>query len=223
MPELLDSKETSDLIEKIITSADETVYLIFPVFRFSHKIYEFLKNTSNRGTGIIIVFRTDELTPVEKIHIAELHNIEVYCSSELNACCYFNESEMLFSSMNINDIHERKSGDINLYFDKINDEKIYNEIKVKCQALIESSVQLVPGNNEKSGNSNDPEIYHGFCIRCGMPVTFNLNRPYCRQCLADYKNIKTENYCHLCAEKMPVSAENPLCDRCIIKISNVKM
>lgn len=219
MAELLDSAKSSYRIEEIIKNSEEKLALLTPVFRLSEKLFGLLKEASERGVRITVIFCTDELEPVEKILISELSHIEICHSPELNARCYFNEREMIITSMSLHDIQERKNGDISMLISRSSDSSLYDNAAEFFESIHNSSVKLVTDTAETDKKpSQTAAAYHGFCIRCAMPISFNIKKPYCRQCMND-RNSETdvaaeEKYCHSCARKTSVRIEFPLCKEC---------
>ncbi|HMF32799.1 MAG TPA: hypothetical protein VKK79_15350 [Candidatus Lokiarchaeia archaeon] len=62
----------------------------------------------------------------------------------------------------------------------------------------------------------------GYCIRCGTPMTFNLENPLCNLCGGTCSAInrssaieETAYFCHGCGQSGLMSLEKPLCEQCI--------
>ena len=221
MPVILDSEKTSLFIEDIIRNAEEHLSLMLPVFKLSVPLFHLLTDAADRGVNIKILFSSDELEIYEKKAISELRNIEILCCAELNSRCYFNEKNLIITSIDLHSIFENKTGNISIGLNRKEDNSLYEDVLHLYTSLYESSIVLISENKEKTGK---PELltnpYHGFCIRCAMPISFNISKPYCRQCANQFKpesnHIITENYCHLCASKTPTSHNSPLCANCSI-------
>lgn len=58
----------------------------------------------------------------------------------------------------------------------------------------------------------------GTCIRCGIEIEFNIEKPLCRACYEVWKKHKDpeypEKYCQLCGGKHKTSLSKPLCRDC---------
>lgn len=219
MPVILDSEKTSFFIEDIIRSAEEHLSLMLPVFKLSIPLFQLLTDAAERGVSITILFSSDELEIYEKKAISELRNIEILCCAELNSRCYFNEKNMIITSIDLHSIFENKTGNISIGLNREEDKSLYEDVLHLYNSFYESSIVLITENKKKSCKPESmTNPYHGFCIRCAMPITFNISKPYCRQCANQFKpesnNIITENYCHLCASKTSTFYHFPLCDNC---------
>ncbi len=219
MPVILNSEKASQLIEEIIKHSEETLSIMIPVFRLSAPLFGLLKDAAGRGIRIKIIFSSDELDDFEKKEISELEHVEICCCTEINAKCYFNEKDMIITSVDIHNFYENKNGDISIGISKNEDEVLYEDAMQLYNSFYESSIILI-SENSKSQHKTVPaaSAYHGFCIRCAMPITFNLSKPYCRQCMNQVKeeslDNKPENYCHSCAAKTSTSLSSPQCKDC---------
>lgn len=218
MAELLDSIKSSYRIEEIIKNSGEKISLLTPVFRLSEKLFELLKEASERGVRITVIFRADELEQVEKLLLSELPHIEICHSPDLDARCYFSEKDMIITSMNLHDFHEKKGGDMSISVSRKDDLDLFDKTAELYESIYNSSVKLVSGTAKQEKKQIHGAAYHGFCIRCAMPVTYNPAKPYCRQCMNEKKEeTDTQiagNYCHSCAKKASVSVKSPLCNDC---------
>jgi hypothetical protein len=107
MAEFLTTNGTSLQIENIIIDAKTKLILVSPYLQLSKTLYERLKDASNRNVVIKIIYGKDELKPNEKNSLAELKNVEIYFFENLHAKCYFNETKMVITSMNMYEFSEK--------------------------------------------------------------------------------------------------------------------
>jgi hypothetical protein len=178
-----------------------------------------LKDAAERGVYITILFSRDELELFERSLISDLPHIEICCCAEINSKCYFNENNMLITSADLHSCHENKGGDMGVALNRKDDEILYDDAKKLYETFYEASIKLVSEkitNTEKT--ATNANAYHGFCIRCAMPISFNIAKPYCRQCMKESTeesdDDRMENYCHSCAKNNPVSRKKPQCVDC---------
>ncbi len=218
MVEILTLRESLSSFEQLIFSSKEKLNLFIPIFKFSENIFTLLQKADERGVKITIVFNTDELTAEEKIMISALKNIEVYHYPELNSRSYYNEDKMLFSSINFTDFNKNMSGEMSVLISRKNDLEMYNKAVSIYDSIIKESIMLVSSTGIDHEAVQNEQKYHGFCIRCAMPIDYNINKPYCRQCMNERKaegvTSSPEKYCHACAQKADVSESLPLCSKC---------
>lgn len=64
----------------------------------------------------------------------------------------------------------------------------------------------------------DVDDEQGTCIRCGIDIEFDPDRPFCGKCYREWAKYENEdykeNYCHDCGEKAKTSYAKPLCYDC---------
>ena len=101
--EFLTTNGISFYIENIIKEAKAELYLFMPYLQLSREFYEALKDASDRGVSIIIVYANEDLHTEEKMKLGELENLEIYHSENLNAKCCCSEENVLITSM---DMHQ---------------------------------------------------------------------------------------------------------------------
>jgi hypothetical protein len=208
--------------ENIIKNAREELYILFPYLQLSREFYEALKESSDRNVPIIIVYATEDLHTEEKLKLSEIENLEIYNCENLSAKCCCSDSSLLFGSMDFHQMALSDSLEMGILLNKLDDadlyKKIYNEIKLiigssKNMNLHKKAVEELvhPAVALK-------KIYHGVCIKCAMPVSYNLDKPYCRSCTPKNPEEETEvtagKYCHLCGTIHENYQNSLLCDTC---------
>jgi len=219
MPAILDSEKSSHYIEQIINNSEKTLSLMMPVFRLTDKLFSLLVNAAERNVQTTIMFSSDELDLFDKSRISELPHIDICHCDGLNSRCYFNEKDMIITSIELHNFHEKKSGDISIAISRIKDDTLYKDAKELFNKFYETSVIIISSKDKIRKKTTDSvNLFHGFCIRCAIPISFNLTKPYCRNCMNEIK-IKNEsserdNFCHSCAKKTDVNFNQPRCPEC---------
>jgi HKD family nuclease len=107
MAEFLTTSGTSHHIENIIMEARQKLFLVSPYLKLSKTLHERLKDASDKGVKIKIIYGKDELKPNESSSLAKLKNVELYYFENLHAKCYFNEIKMVITSMNMYEFSEK--------------------------------------------------------------------------------------------------------------------
>lgn len=233
MAEFLTTSGTSNWIENIIIDAEKQLILISPYLQISKTFYERLKDASNKGVKIIVIFGKDELKPNERNSLASLTSVELYYFENLHAKCYFNENNMVITSMNMYEFSEKNNREMGVLISKLNDgdlyKKAYNEalsIKNNSEFIAlkhEKSQYVKQEKKEEKGKvtyqtkiSTLPT--RGYCIRCGKRLKFNPNYPFCESCYSTWafwgNEEFPENQCHGCGEYTDTSMAKPLCLDC---------
>jgi phosphatidylserine/phosphatidylglycerophosphate/cardiolipin synthase-like enzyme len=228
MAEFLTTNGTSYHIEKIITGASKKLVLVSPYLQISKTFYQRLSDASKRNVSIKIIYGKDELKPNEKNSLAELKNLELLYFENLHAKCYFNEQEMVITSMNMYEFSEKNNREMGVFVTRINDKGLFDNAVNETLSIIQSSeiIQLSKTKrklfqpNNKNSNGTDKKIKpkRGYCIRCEERITYNVEKPYCRECFATWSQFENseyeENVCHSCGEFESTSMYKPECYEC---------
>ena len=229
MAEFLTTNGTSYHIENIILEAKAKLVLVSPYLQISKTFYERLKDAANHGVAIKIIYGKDELKPNERNSLAELKNLELYFFENLHAKCYFNETRMVITSMNMYEFSEKNNREMGVLIDRASDKELFEKAVNEAHSIILSSEQVLLRkadrplfNNSKrqadSSQSKPKKIIRGYCLQCEERIDYNPNKPYCADCYsiwAQYENADyEENVCHCCGEYERTSLNKPQCYPC---------
>lgn len=224
MAEFLTTNGTSYHIENIILDAKSKLILVSPYLQISKTLFERLKDASNRKVMITIVYGKDELKPNERNSLSQIGNLELYYFDNLHAKCYFNETTMVITSMNMYEFSEKNNREMGVLINSQTDATLYSKATSETQSIIQSAERIfftsTKGSTNKSAHANLPKkkTDRGYCIRCEDRISFDPNRPLCENCYstwvvygnADYE----ESVCHKCGEYNPTSMRAPQCYSC---------
>ena len=236
MAEFLTTSGISYQIERIILGAKKNLVLVSPYLQLSKTFFERIKDASNKQVRVVIVYGKDELKQEERDLLASLKGIELYYFQNLHAKCYFNDSSMVITSMNMYEFSLQNNREMGIYLQKEEDSVMFRQAVEETSSIIKSaekkefkkskpeklalrqSTQEIaskggnkPGAKKKSRNS-------GYCIRCMESIPFNPERPYCWECFSIwsvYENYEyEENVCHQCGTTEGTSMNKPECYDC---------
>ncbi len=227
MAKFLTTNGISNQIEQIIIGAEEKLVLVSPYLQISKTFFERLKDASKKNVEITIVYGKDELKSNERKSLAELDNLELLFFENLHAKCYFNENEMVITSMNMYHFSEKTNREMGVSISKDRDDELYMSAYNETRSIIESSEvkQLSKGKNKKVSKivsyKKIKEIKSGFCIRCKTEVPSNKEKPYCVSCFSVWAQYARqdyeEKYCHSCGKSKSTSFNRPECYTCFSK------
>lgn len=216
MAEFLTTSGIAYRIERIIDNSNSSLILISPYLKISNNLIERIEGASNRGVNITMIFGKGELKSGEEKRIAKIKNIELYFYKNLHAKCYFNETEMVISSMNLYEYSEKNNREMGVSILKQENEKLFEDAFKEAKSIKDASKSkmIKPPKSKTDENShrklkthkNDSKkkIITGYCIRTGIRIPFNPERPFsdkgykawARYGDEDY----SENYCHYSGE-----------------------
>lgn len=221
MAEFLTTNGISFYIDKIIKSAGVELYLLMPYLQLSLEFYEALKELSDRGVNAIIVYTNEDLHTEEKLALGELSNLEIYHSQNLNTRCCCSEESALITSMDMHQFTGNENIDMGVLFSKSEDSDMYRKITSEVKSIVNSSRNMNlhkrPIEELDQLQVKVKKVYHGFCIKCAMPISYNIKNPYCRSCMPkdDIPDGKNNGiYCHVCGTESPTSVSSPVCTVC---------
>lgn len=228
MAEFLTTNGTSYNIENIIIDAKSKLILVSPYLQISKTFYERLKDASNKNVAIKIIYGKDELKTNERNSLAELNNVELYFFENLHAKCYFNETKMVITSMNMYEFSEKNNREMGVLIDRNTDKELFDKAVKETLSIIQSAKQIALRKTDKTifvdkkqsnkNQSNYKKIIKGYCIRCETLIDYNPTRPYCGNCFSTWSQFENpdyqENVCHRCGEYEITSMNKPQCYSC---------
>ncbi len=228
MAEFLTTNGTSYHIENIIIDAKTKLVLVSPYLQISKTFYERLKDSSNNGVAIKIIYGKDELKPNERNSLAELKNVELFFFENLHAKCYFNETRMVITSMNMYEFSEKNNREMGVLIDRSTDKDLFDKAVNETFSIIQSSEQIALRKTDRpiyQNNKKEPEtrikykkVIRGYCIRCETRIDYEPYRPYCSDCYSIWAQFENPNYqenvCHRCGQYDATSMNKPQDYKC---------
>ncbi|MBX9852052.1 MAG: phospholipase D family protein [Cytophagaceae bacterium] len=230
MAEFLTTNGTSYHIETIIIGAKKKLVLVSPYLQLSKTLFERLKDAANKDVSIKIIYGKDELKPNERNSLSELKGLELFYFDNLHAKCYFNESEMVITSMNMYEFSEKNNREMGVFITKEKDSSLFEKAVAETLSIIQSSepiqiarvkrqiVQVKSYGLSKQDKSKKKMPSRGYCIRCEERVVYDSSKPYCYDCFLIWSQFENpsyeENVCHSCGEFEKTSMSKPLCYDC---------
>jgi len=249
MPKFLSTRGTSLQIEEIISKASNFIVIISPFIRLPQSLLQLLQEATERGVRVIVVNGKKQLDVKVKKQLEQISQLELYFVETLHAKCYFNEQNLVISSMNLYDFSEVNNWEMSILIDKDNDSELYLASTGEAKRILKSTGMKVPDILNSTKDSTDLKIkeptaksiihtadlqpkvqqkinnspQQGFCIRCGEKIPSDLERPFCLECYKKWhksrKKVGNEIYCHLCGNSAPTTIEYPVCSNCYYEIT----
>ena len=139
MAEFLTTSGTSHYIENIIMNAKKKLYLVSPYLQLSKTFFERLRDASNNGVEIKIIFGKNDLKPNEANSLATLKNVSLYFFENLHAKCYFNETQMVITSMNMYEFSEKNNREMGVLIDATKDTDLFQKAANETRSIMKNS------------------------------------------------------------------------------------
>lgn len=150
MAEFLRTSGISHYIEEIIIKAQEKLIIVSPYLKLSENLFERLKEKDSENIEVIFVYGKNELNEYEKRKLNSLKNLSLYFYRNLHAKCYYNESKMLITSMNLHEFSEKNNREMGVLIDKINDSGIFEEAELESSSIIKAAILEKKANLQNS-------------------------------------------------------------------------
>jgi hypothetical protein len=208
MANYLTNNETQAALEKIIMTADKQLILVSPFITLTNQLYSRIKAAAEKGVRIKIIYRKDKVKKEELDRLKVVKNIELKCIPDLHAKCYFNEKEMIITSLNLLNTSER-NWEMGIRISRSNDKEIYESAMNDVQTIYMDSASfeknaVKPKIKGTKINASKTKSFDGFCIRCGDDIKFNINKPLCNDCFESWNGWGNEDFpekfCHFSGE-----------------------
>ena len=224
MSTILTTAGVAASIERIIRDSRTQLVLVSPYLRLSRNVYERLREADSRKVGIELVFGKKQLNAEEESKLAALSHLSSFFSENLHAKCYYNESWLVITSMNLHEFSEKNNRELGVLFAK--GEQGYHDAVQEIRSIVASAVghrhvagrspKVAPPPRRKSlrskvaygfvegflgrrssqtaKNSRRAHDGVGHCIRCRDRIQYATRAPYCESCYAVWAEFENPGY-----------------------------
>jgi phosphatidylserine/phosphatidylglycerophosphate/cardiolipin synthase-like enzyme len=219
MAEFLNTTGVSYRLEELIKHTKDKLILISPYLQFNDRIKEHLQNLNIQKKDIRIIYRENKLHPDEYNWLAQHVGIRTSICKNLHAKCYINESEAIITSMNLYEFSQMNNNEMGIYIKKENDINLYDSVYEESQRLLtiseeirvttvqktmKNEVKNAPIEKEKQSLSKMIGSNMGYCIRTGISIPFNIEKPMSYEAFKSWSKYSdpnyAENFCHFSGE-----------------------
>lgn len=220
MAKFLNTTGVSYHLEELIKGTKDRLILISPYLQFTDRIKEHLSNLNIQKRDIRIVYRENKLQLEENNWLENQIGIRTSLCKNLHAKCYINENEAIITSMNLYEFSQQNNNEMGIYISKTQDADLYNATIEEVQRLLTISEEIrvtvkkvtadTPPKIEKKVvetkaafvKSSDKQ--KGFCIRTGVSIPFNVEKPMSYEAFKSWSKYNDpeypEKFCHYSGE-----------------------
>ncbi len=220
MAKFLNTTGVSYHLEELIKNTKDRLILISPYLQFTDRIKEHLSNLNIQKRDIRIVYRENKLQMDENNWLESQIGIRTSICKNLHAKCYLNENEAIITSMNLYEFSQMNNNEMGIYISKAQDLELYNAALEEVQRLLTISEEIRV-TVKKVTASTPPKAEHkvmeakpiftkssdkenGYCIRTGVPIPFNVEKPMCYEAFKSWSKYSdpdySEKFCHFSGE-----------------------
>lgn len=220
MAKFLNTTGVSYHLEELIKGTKDRLILISPYLQFTDRIKEHLSNLNIQKRDIRIVYKENKLQAAENKWLESQIGIRTSLCKNLHAKCYLNENEAIITSMNLYEFSQQNNNEIGIHISKALDTELYNETYQEVQRLltiseeirvsVNSSNAAIPLKKEMKNidvipnKDTLPNTASGFCIRTGVSIPFNLDKPLGSDAYKSWNKFGDpdypEKFCHFSGE-----------------------
>lgn len=220
MAKFLNTTGVSYHLEELIKGTKDRLILISPYLQLNDRIKEHINNLNVQKRDIRIVYRENKLQLEENNWLESQIGVRTSINKNLHAKCYLNENEAIITSMNLYEFSQQNNNEMGIYISKTEDPDLYNATLEEAQRLLTISEEIritvkkvtadTPGKTEKkivevkSLNTKTPDKLTGFCIRTGVPIPFNVEKPMSYDAFKSWSKYSdpdyAEKFCHFSGE-----------------------
>lgn len=232
MAEFLITRGVSHYIEDVIRDAKDWLFIICPYLKISDTLFDRLKDADRKNVKTTLVFGGNGLGVYERRQLRQLKNLTVYFLKNLHAKYYFNEQNMVITSMNIYEYSEVNNREIGILVSKSSDTKLFVDALREASSIVGSANKLYSVINAEEllsriiGETKIPVASEqtfgielkGFCIVCQAHTRYDLDIPLCNSHHQQFIKLGYSDcegtYCHTCGTSFQTSKSRPECPSC---------
>lgn len=220
MAKFLNTTGVSYHLEELIKGTKDRLILISPYLQFTDRIKEHLSNLNIQKRDIRIVYRENKLQLEENNWLESQIGIRTSLCKNLHAKCYINENEAIITSMNLYEFSQQNNNEMGIWLSKAQDADLYNATLEEVQRLLTISEEIrvtvkkvtadtPPKTEKKSVETKQPSSKTsdkptGFCIRTGVPIPFDIEKPLSYEAYKKWNEYGdpdyAEKFCHFSGE-----------------------
>jgi phosphatidylserine/phosphatidylglycerophosphate/cardiolipin synthase-like enzyme len=221
MAKYLRTSGISAEIENLIREARERLYIISPYLKLSDNIKELLNDKEREKSEVRIIFGKQELNPTEMSYLQTLKYVRLYFSKNLHAKCYLNEKKMIISSMNLYEFSQQNNREMGILIERNeeSDKQVYEDAWKDIDSILNNATDFAyveaPKETGKKGDSTKTAVLKenkknngkatGYCIRTGVEIPFNIEKPMSYEAYKSWNKYGDKNYsekfCHFTGEE----------------------
>ncbi|BAI62154.1 conserved hypothetical protein [Methanocella paludicola SANAE] len=205
MAEFLTTTGTSHALEQVIKNSKEKLFLISPYVQLSPLLKGMLNQIDTKSVDLRLVYR-DEIKDEDMVFLKGIRGIKLYSLENLHAKCYMNHDTAIITSMNLFRYSQQNNHEMGIKISKATDAELYNELAKEVDFLIgqskpynkfADSVSTVIGFTKKTITAIQDAMAPGYCIRCGVEIENNPDKPLCDKCYKSWAKYQDPKYAQI--------------------------
>jgi phosphatidylserine/phosphatidylglycerophosphate/cardiolipin synthase-like enzyme len=219
MAKFIGTRKAVSEIEDLIKNAGERLILVSPYLKLSKDFKELLTYRNSKDKITTVVFGKQELKPDELNFLQGLRFVILKYNEDLHAKCYVNDDKMIITSLNLYEFSMANNKEMGVLIDKNDpsDSLLFAEAFKEVDYILETSQRFElnapkPTFSKQTENRipNEKPAFNynkkpnGFCIRTGVEIPFNVEKPLCYDAYKKWNEFGdpeySERFCHFSGE-----------------------
>lgn len=134
----------SATIGQILQNAQRQVGLVSPYIRLTDRASKRLRQADQDGKEILVVYGKTDLPAETRDVFSCLENLRLFYLEDLHAKCFFNERELVVSTMNLYAFSEKNNREMGIRVQKDEESRLYSSVLREVRSIAKSAeVQAV--------------------------------------------------------------------------------
>ncbi len=217
MARFINTRKAVSEIEDLIRNAGEKLFLVSPYLKLSKDFKELLTYRNSKDKITTVIFGKQELNPDEMKFLQGLRFVILKYNEDLHAKCYVNDDKMVITSLNLYEFSMANNKEMGVLIDKNDpaDSQLYEDAFKEVDYINQTS-QGFELSSPKATYQSDSKVTKekstisqntktsGYCIRTGIPIPFNLEKPLSYDAFKKWNEFGDpeypEKFCHFSGE-----------------------
>lgn len=217
MAKFINTRKAVSEIEDLIKNAGEKLILISPYLKLSKDFKELLTYRNSKEKISNVVFGKQALNPDEMKFLQGLRFVVLKYNEDLHAKCYVNDEKMIITSLNLYEFSMANNKEMGVIINRndSNDAELYDDAMKEVDYIIQTSqnfefgssknqAEVKSSKNKKNKKDDTSSSKKGFCIRTGIEIPFNVEKPFSLESYKIWNEYGDpdypEKYCHFSGE-----------------------
>ncbi|MFA4935582.1 MAG: phospholipase D family protein, partial [Candidatus Methanoperedens sp.] len=209
MAKFINTRKAVSEIEDLIKNAGEKLTLVSPYLKLSKDFKELLTYRNSKDKTTTVIFGKQELNPDEMKFLQGLRLVILKFNEDLHAKCYVNDDKMVITSLNLYEFSMANNKEMGVLIDKNDtvDKQLFEDAMKEVDYINQTSQRFDFGGPKitpSTKQTNNKSKQTGYCIRTGVEIPFNIEKPFSYDAFKKWNEFGDPNYpekfCHFSGE-----------------------
>jgi phosphatidylserine/phosphatidylglycerophosphate/cardiolipin synthase-like enzyme len=214
MAKFINTRQGVAEIDNLFRSAGENLLLVSAYLKLPKDFRELLTLRDNSKKKTTLIFRDQKLAPDEISAMQSLQFVTLRCNANVHAKCYAGDHKMIITSMNLYEFSINNNKEMGVLIDRNDpaDAQLFRDAMAGIDIILQTSQPFTfPGQKSAAGTSAfapkpkiGPGHSGGYCIRTGVPIPYNLEKPLSAEAYRKWNEYGDrgypEKFCHFSGE-----------------------